>query len=310
VKFKFYLELGSRTQDKGGLDLLRFPMLTAFAEGQSWSAQWWSGRTRRNRGTERDTVLQSVAAKGANELQLQCRTHPTKEPTAKDVRVTGASIWFTPSPTSDVWAEVPSTPAKSHIDERNRLSFGGGRSFVQEFHNKYQLPYPSVAEYSLELECAAQIADEFALQEMAISLLRASFPAALAQSNIFGYGCVHGGCRKQMMLHSLGGVPAWIDELGEKFENVYPILVGPRHSCEGFASVIGDGCSVTSIANGSPVGVLSISPAKIEEVRHDPKAKEWVVMRDLSKLGGSPATVEELYRKEKSVPWVAPFVKT
>jgi hypothetical protein len=309
MKFTLYLELGFRAEDLRILDLLRFPSELTFAGKAEWSAQWWSGKTKRMRAKERETILQRIAADGVNEVQLKCRTHAKTEREHKQLKITDAWLWLNPSPASSLWADVPTTPLKNHADERNRLSFGGGKSFREEYKEKYRLPYPTVTEYMLGIELHEELDDVTMLQQMCIELLCATAPATLAGENIFGYGCVHGSCRKQMMLQSLGGVAVWIDQLGEKFENIYPILIGSLASCEGLVSALGGRCSLFRIGKNSPSAIVSIPPEKVDEIRNEPATKEWVVMRDLSALDAPSSTIEELYRRYSAVSWIAPFVK-
>jgi hypothetical protein len=107
----------------------------------------------------------------------------------------------------------------------------------------------------------------------------------------------------------MGGVAAWTDELGERFENIYPILIGPVASCEGLAAALGDRCSLIRFSEQAPSAIVSIPPDKVEEIRQDPAVKEWVVIRDVSKLDAPAATLDAIYERRMRLSWEAPFVK-
>lgn len=308
MKFNLYLELGTRAQDMRVLDLLRFPLDAAFLGRVEWSARWWShGKTKRMRSNERESVCSRLANDGINELELNAKaTVPTP---LLESRITDAWVSLYPSLTSELWAEVPQVPLKNHADERRRKSFGGGKTFREDYKKKHVLPYPSVAEYSLNIETPCDVESDSQLQALSIELVRRAMPAAMHQLDFFGYGCVHGKCRTQMMLHNLGGEPTWTDQLGEKFENIYPILIGPILSCEGLAGVLSDRCSLIRISEHAPSAIVSIRPDKVEEVRQDPAVREWVVIRDLSKLDAPAATLDAIYERRKGLSWEAPFVK-
>jgi hypothetical protein len=311
MNFKLKLYLATRTQDARLLDLLRFPAEPVLRGKAEWSAQWWShGKTKRMRSTDREKILQKIAADGINELQLKCRTQPTSMGSGGDPRVTEAWLWFDPSPSSQLWATVPTVKCENREDERSRKTFHGGQSYREEHRNGP--PRPS------ELECVELVvetdkgATDFELQSVSIDLICAAIPARLASQDIFGIGCLHDGGEHgnpplQRMTHSLGGVREWEDQLGVKFENIYPILIGPMTACEGLAAVIGDRGSLIRISDGAPSAIVSIRPDKVEEVRHEPAVKEWVIIRDYK---GDPSEVaEEMFRRGSALPWLAPFVK-
>ena len=111
------------------------------------------------------------------------------------------------------------------------------------------------------------------------------------------------------MVSSMGGVAPWTDQLGEKFDNIYPLLIGPVASCEGMAAAIGEECSLVQIAEHSSIAMLTIPAEKVDEIRLNPAVKDWVVIRDVSGLKAPAATLDAIYERDKNLPFLAPFVK-
>jgi hypothetical protein len=181
-------------------------------------------------------------------------------------------------------------------------------SIREEYAKTYRLPHPTLAEFWMSIELPLDAQGDAQLQAILLDLLQHAVPPELRPLAIFGYGSAHGNGRKMTMLTSLGGVGAWTDQLGEKFENIYPVLIGPTASCWGLASALPSSCSFATMPGDSSTAIVSIAPHLVDEVRQNPAAKEWVVIRDLSRLGGSTSTLDEIYRKMSSLPWLAPFV--
>lgn len=277
MKFKLYIELACRVQDFGLLDLLRFPADQLIENKGTWSARWWgNGKTKRMRSESRENVLKKLAMERCNEFELKWREAASE---MRNAQLAGVELRFDPSPTSQLWAAVPKHPLKSHSDELNRLSFQGAES-VQA--GGYRLAYPSVLESWLEV-ASDEGFDDNQLQEASIQIIRAAIPENLAAVEIFGYGCLHGSCRRMLMTHSMGGVASWMDQLGEKFENLYPILIGPRVSCQGLASAAGNRCSLIPISATAPSAILNIDPSAIKTLSENPEVRRWLIERDISR---------------------------
>jgi hypothetical protein len=307
MKFDLYLELGTRAQDLQVLELLRFPSDSILVGGVKWSATWWShGETRRMTSSEREEFLSIVARAGINELEVNLELSNAQH---AGMRIISGSLSLYPSVTSDIWADVPTDHLKNREEERKRRSFGAGKSFIGEYQEKYRLPYPTVAEYSLTFETTQHVQSDVEIQTLCVEFIKRAMSEGLRAMPIFGYGCVHGKCRTQMMLHNLGGVPSWVDQLGERFENVYPILVGPLATCEGMVGSLQGGASLFRIPGRVPNGIVSIPPSDIDNARKNAAVKEWVVIRDLMKLDTPAATLDAIYERKKSLPWESPFVK-
>jgi hypothetical protein len=304
MKFKLYLELASRVRDAGLLCLLGFPDTVILKEGQ-WAARWWShGKTKRMRSADRGEILRKIAADGVNELDLTWRLTGQ----AASAPLSLAELWapFTPSRTSALWAPVPTERLKSPQEERVRKRFGAGKPPQQEGP---RLPLPSTLECFLTFDCEEKSVPDVELQTRCVEWFLDSLPAGLDKLDYFGYGCVHESCRMMNMVDSMGGVAAWTDQLGEKFENIYPILIGPLAPCEGLAAALGDRCSLIRTSDRARSAVVSIPPDRVEEIRQDSAVRDWVVVRDLSKLDAPPATLDEIYRRNSAIPAIAPFTK-
>jgi|GEM_PF-6456047 len=303
MKFTLYLELATREQGENLIDLVRFPTV-AESSTSEWIARWWSrGKTRRMRSTNREQILQQLQSEGLNEIDLQWSSVESWR--GRPLQAVDLSIFFSPSRTSSIWAPVPSQKLERRDDERQRKSFGGGESPPNE---GYRLPRPSVAEFSITLECAGNFNDP-ELQEQSVDWIQQALLHLFRLPDCFGYGCLHGDCRTMNMLVSLGGVPSWTDRLGERFENIYPILIGPLASCRGLASVAGRRCRLVEISEESPNAIVSISPGDIQALREEVSVKDWVVIRDLREVGFAPEELDDAYEKEIMRPDVAPFVK-
>ena len=276
MKYKLYLELASRLHDSRVLDLLRFPS-GLLPEGE-WLGRWWSqGGTKRSRSRDRENLLQKIASAGVNELELKWRPlGPVKQTEAPQL----TEIWqeFFPSPASSAWAQLPTEELASHSDERSRRNF---RNIESVLSTPYAHAYPSTLQCFFELECPGQNLSEEELQEQSIRWILSALPQTLATTEIVGYGCVHGTCRQMLMVISLEGPE--LEQLGNKFENIYPILIGPRESCQGLASVSGGRASLVPSSERAPYAILSINPKDVKALLADPEVKKWTLTKRLPK---------------------------
>jgi hypothetical protein len=289
------------------MDLLRFPIDSAFCTEPKWAARWWShGRTKRMRSISRGKLLTAIAEDGFNELEITCKADVSIQ--GSDIRLYEALFNLYPSRTCELWTPVPSVELKNHADELQRMNFGSGIDLAEEYRRKYKEPYPSIADYDLRIDVNSEL-DDLTLQRRFVEFLRDNMPGSLIDQEIFGYGCVHGDCRIQSMTSSMGGVAAWTDQLGTKFENIYPILIGPKRACEGLAHTIGKDGSLIEIAEKAPSAMLSIRPDKVEEIRYNPAVRDWVIIRDMKDLSASPEVADKIYHSDLRLPWLAPFVK-
>jgi hypothetical protein len=297
------VELATRKQDKTVIDLLRFPEHEDVRDGE-WSARWWShGKTKRMRSTDREKVIQRLASDGINELDIKWNS---RAPDSQEHSFRLVSAWILLSPTwgSALWAPVSKDPLPLRADERQRRNFGKGHL---PDNSEYKLPEPSTLECFLTFEVAETLAGP-QMQNRFVEWVRDSLPAELEALNYFGYGGEQ-NCRRMSMVSSMGGVAPWTDRLGEKFENIYPLLIGPVASCAGIAGAIGEECSLVPIAEQSSLAMVSIPADKVDEIRLNPAVKDWVVSRDLSGLKYPAASLDEVYRRKMALPFLAPFVK-
>jgi hypothetical protein len=278
MEFDFYIELGSRTTDHRITDLLRFPADFALQRGE-WAVQWWAhGKIKRLHAAHREGLLHRLVASGVNELDLKWRS---VEPIFfHGVKVVSAQLLFCPSPMSDLWALVPTAKLSSRTEDRSRRNFLNTESVLRD---NYRLPYPSTLECFLKLATPRNQLSDAELQEISLNWVRSVIPEPLAAQGIFGYGCVHGNCRRKPMTVSMGGEPAWMDQLGEKFESVYPLLIGPLASCEGLAQAFGGRGKVIQISSASPSAIVSIDPDDVKAASQDAAVKAWLVDRPASR---------------------------
>jgi hypothetical protein len=272
MKFEFYLELATRVTGLGLLDFIRFPASQAHLRGE-WFARWWSrGKTKRMHSSDREKIIDRIGGDQFNELSLKWR--PLGTPSLVEfVKIESVSITFYPSPFSELWAEVPIHRLKSHAENRARMNFRNVESALTRAH---AVPFPSTLECFFNLETPGESLSDSKLQALSLGWLRAVIPESMLGQDFFGYGCVHGTCRRMLMCMSLG-FPE-IDQLGSEFENIYPLLIGPRSSCQGLASALGCGL-VIPISDQAPSAILSIEPDEIESARGNTAAKNWLVAR-------------------------------
>jgi len=274
MRFELYVELASRALDANLLDLLRFPMVAgALASQPEFSARWWEhGKTKRMKSHDREKIIEKISSTQLNELELKWRSEAA--PHVAGLRLLDGCLNFFPSPMSQLWAEVPIHRLKAHSEEVWRRNFRNKESVLTREH---KVPYPSTLECFLTMDVYGEGLGESKLQELSIKWICAVIPTALTEQCVFGYGCVHGTCRKMGMLQSLG-FPE-IDELGEKFENLYPILIGSRKSCEAVATELESISSVTPFSDESPSSIISIKPDQIESAINNTIVKQWLVLR-------------------------------
>lgn len=274
MKFDLYVELGFRALDTSVLDLLRFPSgVESQASRPEFSARWWArGKTKRMKSPDREKIIEKVSQTGVNQLEL--KWHAETAPQVAGLRLIDGCLNLFPSPMSHLWAEVPIHRLKAQSEEVWRRNFRNKESVLTREH---KAPYPSTLECFLTMDVYGEALGESKLQELSVKWICAVTPKALTQHCIFGYGCVHGTCRRMGMLQSLG-FPE-IDELGEKFENLYPILIGSRKSCEALAAELESISSVTSFSDESPSSIISIEPDQIQSAINNTIVGQWLVPR-------------------------------
>lgn len=304
MTFKLYLELASRAQDSRILDLLRLPSARVTVGGE-WSARWWShGKNTRMRSPDREALISKIAERGINELELKWKGTGAAKSGA---HLNLLGLWiptFTPGVTSGLWAAVPEASVKSREDERTRRQFSGRKPGKEEGRRQPDL---SIIEYSLEFSTGSENPSDSELQKRCVGWIREALPDDFGLPDLIGYGCVHETCRRMNMVANLGGVGPWEDQLGGRFENIYPILIGRLGLCEGLKEVLGERGSLAQIAGG--MGIISIDPHRVQEIREDPRVRDYVVLRDLSMLPYSSEALDEVYRNNRQIPAVAPFFK-
>jgi hypothetical protein len=284
--FDFYLELASRAIDSALLELLRFPFdgapLSTMGE---FSARWWEhGKTKRMKARNRENIIERILSTGINQLEL--KWHSGYRVRAGGLALVDACLDFFPSPMSQLWAEVPIHRLKSHAEEVLRRNFRLKESVLTREH---AVPYPSTLECFLKMDAAGEKLQDNQMQQLAVAWIRSVTPPMLAQEQIFGYGCIHGSCRRMGMLQSLG-FPE-IDQLGEKFENVYPILIGPRSSCETAAAQLGNSAAVERLSDNSPSSILSVNPEQVQSVARSGVLQKWLVPRPHAMKRQQPSTI-------------------
>jgi hypothetical protein len=266
MRFILYLELGTRNIDASVSDVLLFPSERLIPDHAKWTAKWWGdGHTRTMRSDHREPILRRVYSERFNELELrfQAEESSREQPHAAIVR---GWLQMYPSSFSAMWAQVASEKLTSPLEERRRKTFIAAESAV--WKRRFRRPYPSLLECSeLEIDLDSDVSDDDELQSIAVEIIQDAMPSALACQDIFGYGCLRGACRKQTMLNNLGDIPEAVDSLGDRFENIYPILIGSTGLCEELASRLDGFGKVVPFGAESRTSILSIPPSRIEQAK-------------------------------------------
>lgn len=265
MKFILYMELGIRNVELSS-DLLLFPDENRLPDNQEWTAKWWGqGRTRILRSRNRGPILYRLCSERFNELELRFQTKGSlrQGPDAKIVR---GWLQMYPSPSSILWATVSGEKLTTPIEERRRKQFVTAED--PKWRGRFRRPYPSVLECSeLEIEVCTDVSGDEDLQSIAVGLIADAMPSSLTSQDIFGYGCLRGSCRKQMMLANLGDVPEAVDLLGDKFEDIYPILIGRTALCKELASRLDGLGKVVQLGADKFNSILSITPSEVQKAR-------------------------------------------
>lgn len=283
MKFKLYVELASRVEDERVLNLFRFPADGVFVTGARWSAKCWShGRTKRIQSKDRESILSRLGRDGFNELDITCKTGPSKP--ARRPQFSDAWIYTELSPGNVLWAPVPEEKLKSITDDRKRRNFA-----VHTNLSEFARPYPTEVQYMLEVETPGDVAGGLVeMQKLSLELVRSAVPRGLEDCGVFGYGCVEGKCRLFGMIRGACARGANLDELGEKFENIYPILIGPKASCEGLAKALGTAekwplfegeespTYILSIPSDQAVAPFPRKPDVLAPSALDPLVRRWL----------------------------------
>jgi hypothetical protein len=264
MAFKLYLELGIRAEDETVLELLQFPDSEGLPK-MDWSGISWShGKTRKLRLHRREEIISSVAREGTNEVEIEGR----KKRSTSSRSVSGVWIHLTISPMNILWAPVPEQSLRNAAEERKRRNHAIHEGIRA---GSFSLPYPSVVEYLIEIEGSASVSN-LENQRVAFNFIRNAVTARMASLDVFGYACINADCRRALMTHNVAGRGAQIDKLGEKFDNVYPILIGPRTSCEGLADCLGIEASPLASSQPSRSYILEV-PTHLA-VRPGPRGPE------------------------------------
>jgi hypothetical protein len=193
------------------------------------------------------------------------------------VKVISAWLRFHPSPMSVLWATVPTDKLGARMEDKLRKNFLNVESVLQ---TPYKLAYPSTLECFFKLTSPGTELSDARLQEISVNWIRAVIAEPLAAQDIFGYGCVHGTCRRMLMVTSLG--PPEIDDLGPKFENIYPILFGSRASCEALSAVLAGSSELILISEKAPSAILSITPDGVRNASRDLAVRNWIIARPIT----------------------------
>lgn len=292
MKFKLYIALASRVEDEGILNLFRFPVNETLVPGARWWAKWWSGGTRQMQSKDRESIFTRVAHNGFNEVNFTCKTGPAKP--ARTPQIAAASLYAKLSPHNILWAPVPEQTMKSIQEDRRRKNFA--RLSRGPLPGRYQTSPPvrekpciTEMDCTLAVETNAQIVDHRDLQLISVELIRKAIPQRLRDCAVFGYGCIGGECRNMGMAVSVGSRGGNVDDLGEKFENIYPILIGPTASCNGLADALGNVATLPLFAGSdSPASILSIpsertvpsfprKPEVLAPSAANPNVRRWLV---------------------------------
>ena len=270
MRFRLYLELGTRAEDEKILELLRFPMESTFGFGLAWSAVWWAhGETKRTRSKDREQILSRISLSGLNELDLKGKSNANQ---LKGAHPHFTDVWshLTLSPMNILWAPVPEHELANRPEERRRRNLAAHEGIRA---GQYSKPYPSIVEYMLGIETGTNVIDGIDVQGMCVDLIRAGISEGLADCDVFGYGCLDASCRSMRMTHNVAGRGGNIDMLGEKFENIYPLLIGPKASCEALAVALGSlqPVSLASL-NESSSYIMRVPPEKA--IGHGPRSSD------------------------------------
>lgn len=304
MKFTLYVELATRIENERILDLFRFPVDATLAPGSRWWSEWWSqGRTRKNQAVNREALLSKLAEAGFNELTLTAKTGPTRP--ARHPEVTDAWSYTELSPMNILWAPVPEGEIAKISEDRKRFNFAMHGRATPGRHVEYgsgkpefvadQKPYPTEVQYMVGVEVPDMVGGVLEVQRLCVELIRSATPPALRDLDIFGYACEGGKCRSFGMLGAVGARGGSRDELGEKFENIYPILIGPKASCEGLADTLGevekwplfpDHESPTYILSVPPELTVPPDPRKPDvfpSCASNPAVRRWLVLGNSDK---------------------------
>lgn len=297
MRFKLYVELASRVENERILDLFRFPTDAVLPSEVTWSAKWWAnGHTTRMRSKDREKILLRLTDEGFNEIDLRYTTKAERP--GKDLRPVGGGTLLPVelSPKNILWAPVseeapspPTTPQRMR-DDRQRQNFAMHARAVSATWIDGQLvekPWPTEVGHWVDVETSTEIADHMELQRLCVDLIRSASPPGLRECDVFGYGCIGGECRSAGML--TGASRGTLDDLGDKFENIYPILIGPKTPCEGLAEALG-GIEKWPLfeEHDSPTCILSIPPElavvagprpphRLAHSATDPAVRRWLV---------------------------------
>jgi hypothetical protein len=208
----------------------------------------------------------------------------TQAPCIKDADIVIHKItnYMLVSPTNLLWAPTSGYEPSSYNDKATRRTYESKERSLK--WNEISI-YPTLLESVIELQ-GSTVKDK--MHQKMLNLLSRSIPDALLANTITG--CAELDEHSELIgfiniLNQLAPWPKTYPLLGERFDDLHPILIGSLPLCTNLASAFGDAVKLETLSSteGEQVlGAVWLPEAILQEPNSRTIAQQWLVPKDQS----------------------------
>jgi hypothetical protein len=257
----FHLQLAVWAQDERALELLRVPAPPLRPEsGRLTLGAWGNGIGVTRRDFTVDRFIEALARDRTNEAYTAWRfsAHPVH---TLPIEIHAIEARLAISPTCSVWSDPRRDEVESRADHLARANFESKQRWVR-FH---RLRYPT------KLECIFVYEGAFDAGAHGAELARwvaSGLSSELDEAEVMGC-VVFDRPVTHHWLDRFSAAPHAIAQLGERMEDLRPIIIGRAAVLEALAGALGAGTHLYRVA-GTRLATLAIDPPTLA----DPAARE------------------------------------
>jgi len=282
-------QLLSSAADALALDILHAlgPLVSSqhcHAKVRSWAKGW---RQVRFEGESLGALIEILSGQTANEIEIDFGITAPYAIGASGLTLHSLKCSLKLSPTNSLWM-----PASGYI-----LSGMDEASRATHESRELALKWNDVVSAPTLLDTLLELSEE-ARPRRVLRAFWEALPRVLPKSPVWRTvsGCADPwslGVFSQDVLEVLAPWPRSYSLLGERFDDLHPILIGPVPICEGLARTLGEEAELSRAhdADGTAAfGLLHIADTAFVNPAHRDAVQEWLVPRD---AGTAPRALRE-----------------
>jgi hypothetical protein len=228
--------------------------------------------------------IEDLSAKMANRRFNELEVLPDPLPRklgGGDARITALNGVFYPSPTGALWLATKDWQIDADRSSRNKYMTAKTKEDVLKFFKA--TTKPSVFEIALRISTKSS---QGIILEACAGCLARMLPESLGKLGLFGC-CDVGGSELGVALDTGAGAthrikmmarikPPTYAKLGDKFENLHPLMFGSKRICEGISKALGKEASLTITNREKNFAIICLSPiGDMESARK--RAARWLI---------------------------------